>query len=101
MASDLAPFNIRVNSVNPANTTTPMTDASAIAVKEKIQAAMAAGKTLEEAKADTMIGGKTQAVIKRNSTPEEQAAAILFLASEDAGYVTGVPFATDGGWTAY
>ncbi|BDF66965.1 dehydrogenase [Oscillospiraceae bacterium] len=101
MANDLAPFGIRVNSVNPANTTTPMTDASAVAVKEKIQAAMAAGKTLEEAKADTMIGGKTQALLKRNSTPEEQAAAILFLASEDAGYVTGVPFATDAGWTAY
>ena len=101
MASDLAPFNIRVNSINPGNTTTPLTDASAEAVQAKIKAALAAGKTMEEAKADTMIGGKTTALIKRNSVPEEQAAAILFLASADAAYVTGVPFATDGGWSAY
>lgn len=101
MANDLAPFHIRVNSVNPANTATPLTAASAQEIQQKIQAAMAAGKSLEEAKAGTMIGGKTTALLKRDSTPEEQAGAILYLASDDAGYVTGVPFATDGGWTAY
>ena len=101
MASDLAPFGIRVNSINPANTTTPMTQSTGESVKAKIQAAMAAGKSLEEAKADTMIGGKTEALLKRNATPDEQAAAILFMASDDAGYITGVPMPVDGGWTAY
>lgn len=101
MANDLAPFNIRVNSVNPGNTTTPLTEASSAAIKAKLSAAMAAGKSMEEAKAETMIGGKTLSLLKRNSEPEEQAGAILYLASEDAGYVTGVAFASDGGWTAY
>ena len=101
MASDLAPFGIRVNSINPANTATPLTQATGEAVKAKLQAAMAAGKSLEEAKAETMIGGKTEALLKRTAGPEEQAAAILFMASEDAGYITGVPMPVDGGWTAY
>lgn len=101
MASDLAPFNIRVNSINPANTTTPMTDASSAEVKAKLGAAMASGKSLEEAKADTMIGGKTMALIKRNSEPEEQAAAILYLLSDDASFITGAAVGTDGGFTSY
>lgn len=101
MASDLAPFNIRVNSINPANTTTPLTDASAAEVKAKLGAAMASGKSLDEAKADTMIGGKTMALIKRNSEPEEQAAAILYLLSDDASFITGAAVGTDGGFTSY
>jgi 3-oxoacyl-[acyl-carrier protein] reductase len=35
--------------------------------------------------------------IKRLSTPEEQAAAILFLASRDAAYVNGVALDVNGG----
>lgn len=101
MANDLASFDIRVNSINPANTTTPMTDASSAEVKAKLGAAMASGKSLEEAKADTMIGGKTMALIKRNSGPEEQAAAILYLLSDDASYITGATVGTDGGFTSY
>lgn len=101
MANDLASFDIRVNSINPANTTTPMTDASSAEVKAKLGAAMASGKSLEEAKADTMIGGKTMALIKRNSEPEEQAAAILYLLSDDASFITGAAVGTDGGFTSY
>ena len=35
----------------------------------------------------------------RPSRPEELTAAVLFLASEDAAYVTGQVLAVDGGWT--
>jgi 3-oxoacyl-[acyl-carrier protein] reductase len=34
----------------------------------------------------------------RFGTPEEFAAAVTFLASERAGYITGVSLAVDGGW---
>jgi NAD(P)-dependent dehydrogenase (short-subunit alcohol dehydrogenase family) len=33
-------------------------------------------------------------------TPQEVAAAILFLASEDASFITGQSLAVDGGWLA-
>ena len=34
------------------------------------------------------------------STPADVAAAVRFLASEEAGYVTGHVLTVDGGWTA-
>lgn len=38
--------------------------------------------------------------VGRMARPEEIAAAALYLASDDAAFVTGVPFLIDGGWTA-
>lgn len=35
--------------------------------------------------------------IKRAGKPEEVAAAVLWLASAEASYVSGVPFSVDGG----
>lgn len=101
IANDLAMFNIRCNSVSPAGTETPLTDRSSMEVKTKIGAAMAEGKSLEEAKAETMIGGKTDSLQKRSATPEEQAATILYVASDEAAHITGAIIMSDGGYTAY
>ena len=101
IANDLASFNIRCNAVSPAGTTTPLTDRSAQEVKAKIGAAMAAGKSLEEAKSETMIGGKTETLQKRPATPEEQAATILYMASDESAHITGSIIMSDGGYTAY
>jgi 3-oxoacyl-[acyl-carrier protein] reductase len=38
--------------------------------------------------------------MRRYGTPEEIAAAVSYLASEDAGYVTGIVLPLDGGFLA-
>lgn len=101
IAADLAPFNIRCNSVNPASTQTPILDNAKQAVRMQIGALMAQGKSLEEAKKETIVGGKTESLQKRTASASEQASTILYLASDEATHITGSIVASDGGYTAY
>lgn len=99
LALDYANFNIRVNSVNPAGTDTPMVAEAMAYVKSKRDQAIASGT--DPAQIQSMAGQKTQTIQKRNATAEEQAATILFLASDDATHMTGATLQTDGGWTSF
>lgn len=42
-----------------------------------------------------------ETAVKRLGRPEEVAAAIAFLAGEDASFVTGAALTVDGGWSVY
>jgi NAD(P)-dependent dehydrogenase (short-subunit alcohol dehydrogenase family) len=86
MARDHAADNIRVNAVCPGPIFTPFHE----------RRAAAAGKSPEAFK--EAFGQDT--MLKRAGTPREVAACILFLASEDASYVTGTCLFVDGGQTA-
>lgn len=99
LALDYAKHGIRVNSVNPAGTDTPMVQEAMRLVKSRIQKAIEAG--LDPAKAQSMAGQKTKSMLNRDATAEEQAASILFLASDDATHMTGATMQTDGGWTSF
>ncbi len=71
---------IRVNSIHPGFIDTPMLE-------------QAKGTPMEEA----LLAGTPMGRLGR---PEEIAAAIAFLVSDDASYITGSELYADGGWTA-
>lgn len=87
MAVDLAPRGIRVNVICPGTVFTPL--------MEPMLTARGGG---DMAKGLAMTVAKYP--IGRLGTPEEIAAVALFLASDDATFVTGSTFAADGGMTA-
>lgn len=78
----LAPRQIRVNTVSPGATDTPIFDT--VATTKAESDAMKAGMG-----ADVPLG--------RIGRPEEIAAVIFFLASDEASYVNGVDLVVDGG----
>lgn len=78
MAIDLAPYNIRVNSVCPGLIKTRLTERSR--------------------NDPTWTTGYLQKIpLNRFGEPEEVAAAVAFLASKDSGFITGHQLVIDGG----
>ena len=79
MAADYAKEGIRVNGVVPGYTRTPMTEWVTPEEHEALIATIPLG---------------------RQGEPEDVASVMLFLASDEAAYVTGAVWAADGGMTA-
>lgn len=82
LAHELGPMNIRVNAVAPGGINTGFTggDLDSPAVRAYLEPRL---------------------IIKRPGRPEEIAAAIAFLLSDDASYITATQLGVDGGWLAY
>ncbi len=101
VAVDYATKGITCNAVCPAGTDTPLTQRSAQGIQEKMAELAAQGKDPMEWLKNSMMAGKTETLQKRNATPEEQAATILYFASDEAKHITGSIVASDGGFTTY
>lgn len=82
MAIDFGTRGIRVNAISPG-----IIDAGRPDIEQ-----------LKHAPA-VMQFWRDMTVLDRMGRPEEVAAAVLFLASDDASYITGQNLAVDGGWT--
>ncbi|MDH3336236.1 MAG: SDR family oxidoreductase [Gammaproteobacteria bacterium] len=78
-AMEAAAYNVRINTVIPGSVDTPANRAAAQGDPEVIKALEAA------------------IPMQRSGRPEELAAAILFLASDDASFITGAELPVDGG----
>ena len=79
LATELGPYNITVNNVMPGYTKTQR-------LKKLIENNPSFALAVDDIP------------LKRFGNPEEFAAAVAFLASERASYITGVSLAVDGGW---
>lgn len=81
LSDEVATDGITVNCINPGFIAT-----------ERVE-------ELQKAKPDMMKQMVTQIPMKRIGTPDELAAAVTFLASERASYITGAVLQVDGGFT--
>lgn len=80
-AQQLAPDGIRVNAVAPGPVMTPMTQ-----------------RTRDDPQKSARLIGRT--FLGRYADPEEIARPILFLASDEASFITGTTLPVDGGYLA-
>lgn len=87
LALELAGEQIRVNCVCPGSTDTDMMDGT---FRRSAELAGRDFDTWKQRTAASVPWG-------RQGTPEEQAAAVAFLASDDASYITGQTVNVDGG----
>jgi NAD(P)-dependent dehydrogenase (short-subunit alcohol dehydrogenase family) len=85
MAIDHGPQGIRVNCICPGRVETPF-------VSARLKEYPDPQKAYEEMASTQALG--------RMGRPDEIAAAALYLASDEAAFVTGTAFLIDGGWSA-
>lgn len=94
LSRSLGAYNILVNTVSPAFIYTPLVAGMLKDIAAKT------GKTAEQALEDFLAQKRPTIELKRPGKIEEVGAAIAFLASEQASFITGTNLRVDGGSVA-
>jgi 3-oxoacyl-[acyl-carrier protein] reductase len=89
LATELAPFGITVNNVLPGSTHTPRIEQIVATRAEKSN----------RSRDDVQRAMEAEVPMQRFADPAEIAAAVAFLASPAASYITGINLPVDGGRT--
>ncbi len=84
LAVELSPHNIRVNAISPGVIDTPALHPI----------------LTDDPNSPMRVAFKQSMLIQRIGQPDDIANAALYLASDEASYVTGANLVVDGGWTA-
>jgi NAD(P)-dependent dehydrogenase (short-subunit alcohol dehydrogenase family) len=87
LALELGPDNIRVNTLVPGSTDTAMP-------RDYLA-------SFPEAERPPLEAAWSRHIIKRLGSPDEIASAVLFLASDESSFSTGLMLHVDGGWLAW
>src|SRR5437588_5250483 len=88
VSNEVAAHGVTVNNVAPGYTLNERQD----------ELAEVRGKASGKSKQEVIETWATQTPMRRMASAEEIAAAVAFLASERASYITGVTLQVDGGW---
>jgi 3-oxoacyl-[acyl-carrier protein] reductase len=88
VSNEVAAEGVTVNNVAPGYTLTERQD----------ELAEVRGKAAGKSKEEIIDSWAIQTPMRRMARPEEIGAAVAFLASERASYITGVTLQVDGGW---
>lgn len=97
LAMEYGGYGIRINTVSPGGTAVPDRITPRLQIREGVIVDDVIGDEAEVWRQEMGVDIRAQQSLKRSGVPEEQAATITFLASDDASYITGQVVNCSGG----
>jgi dihydroxycyclohexadiene carboxylate dehydrogenase len=97
LAMEYGRYGIRVNTVSPGGTDIVDRVTPRLLIRPGLMADEGAKVEAEIYRREMMEDSRNQQALRRRGLPEEQAAAIAFLASDDSSFITGEVINCSGG----
>jgi dihydroxycyclohexadiene carboxylate dehydrogenase len=97
LAMDYGRYGIRVNTVSPGGTDIPDRVTPRLLIRPGVLAEDLPQQESEDFRREMVEDSRNQQSLRRRGVPEEQAAAVAFLASDDASFITGDVINCSGG----